>query len=69
MLNFWNHLLIKIAISCSLKTPTANWQPNYTILTSSVKVILKAMIDTEFLRPSLGVVIIFTESAHWADLV
>ena len=53
-LNFWNKLHPKIAFSCRFWTQTATWQPNHTILTSSVEAILKAMIDTVFLGPSLG---------------
>ena len=54
-LNFWNQLHPKIAFLCRFWTQTATWQPNHTILTSSVKSILKAMIDTFFWRPSLTV--------------
>ena len=53
-LNFCNQLHPKIAFLCRFWTQKATWQPNHTILTSSVKAILKAMIDTGFLRPSLG---------------
>ena len=53
-LNFWNQLHPKIAFLCRFLTQTATWRPNHTILTSSVKAILKAMIDTVFLGPSLG---------------
>ena len=47
-LNFWNRLHLKIAFLCRFWTQTVTWQPNHTILTSSVKVILKAMIDLFF---------------------
>ena len=53
-LNFWNQLHPKIAFVCRFWTQTATWQPNHTILTSSVKAILNAMIDTVFWGPSLG---------------
>ena len=39
---------------CRFWTQTATWRPNHTILTSNVKAILKAMIDTIFLGPSVG---------------
>ena len=48
-LHFWNRLHPKIAFLCRFRTQTVTWRPNHTILTSSVKVILKAMIDTFFL--------------------
>ena len=52
----WNHdrWHPKNAFFCRFWTQTATWRPNHTILTSSVKAILKAMIDTVFLGPSLG---------------
>ena len=53
-LNFWNQLHPKIAFLCRFWTQKATWRPNHTILTSSVKAILKAMIDTFFWGPSLG---------------
>ena len=53
-LNFWNRLHPKIAFLGHFLTQTATWQLNHTILTSSVKAILKAMTDTVFLGPSLG---------------
>ena len=56
---FWNRLHWKTAFLCRFLTQTVTWQPNHTILTSSVKAILKAMIDTVFLGPSLGGVRIF----------
>ena len=43
---FWKSLQSKIAFLCHLVTPTATWQPNHTILTSSDKLILKAMTYT-----------------------
>ena len=55
-LNFWNRLHPKKCILCRLLTQTATQRQNYTIFTSSVKAILKAMTDTVFLGPSLGVV-------------
>ena len=58
-LNFWNRLNPKFAFLCRLLTQTATWRPNHPILTSSVTAILKAMTDTVFLGPSLGVVRIF----------
>ena len=48
-MNFLNLLHPKIAFLCHLLTQTATLQPNHTILTSSVRAILKAMIDTFFL--------------------
>ena len=53
-LNFWNQLHPKIALLCCFWTQTATWRTNHTILTSSVKAILKAMVDTVFWGPSLG---------------
>ena len=53
-LNFWNLLHPQFAFLGHLLTQTATWQPNYTILTSSVIAILKAMTDRVFLGPSLG---------------
>ena len=58
-LNFWNRLHQKIAFLRRLLTQTATWRPNHIIFSSSVKAILKAMTDTDFLGPSLGVVRIF----------
>ena len=58
-LNFWNWLHPKFAFLCCLLTQTATWWPNHTILTSSVKEILKALTNTFFLGPSLRVVRIF----------
>ena len=58
-LNFWNQLLLKIAFLCRFWTQTANWQPNHTILTSNVKAILKAMINTVFFGTKFRGVIIF----------
>ena len=42
-LNFWNQLHPKIAFLCCFWTQTATWRPSHTILTSSVKAVLKAM--------------------------
>ena len=42
------------AFLCHFWTQTATWWQNHTILTSSFKEILKAMIDTVFMEPSLG---------------
>ena len=58
-LNFWNRLNPKFAFLCRLLTQTATWRPNHPILTSSVTAILKAMTDTVFLGPTLGVVRFF----------
>ena len=58
-LNFWNQLHPKFAFLWHFWTQTATWRPNHTVLTSNVKAILKAMIDTFFLGPSLGGVRIF----------
>ena len=58
-LNFWNRLNPKFAFLCRLLTQTATWRPNHQILTLSVTAILKAMTDTVFLGPTLGVVRIF----------
>ena len=52
--NFWNRLHPKIAFLCRFWTKTATWRQNHTILTSSVKAILKAMINTVFLGPRKG---------------
>jgi hypothetical protein len=43
-LNFWNRLHPKIAFLCRFWTQRVKWRLNHTIVTSSVKVILKAMI-------------------------
>ena len=54
--NFWNRLNPKFAFLWHLLTQTATWRPNHLIWTSSVTLILKAMADTVFLGPRLGVV-------------
>ena len=64
-LNFWNQLHPKIALLCRFWTQTATWRPNHTILTSSVIAILKAMINTVFLRPNLGGVRIFINGGNF----
>ena len=54
---------------------TATWQLNHTILTFTVKVILKAMIHTFFLESGFRVVIFFYlrwedfSGADWLDLL
>ena len=58
-LTFQSDYIQKVHFSCCLLTQIATWQPNQTILTSSVKAILKAMINKVVLEPSLGVVRIF----------
>ena len=47
-LNFWNRLHPKIAFLCRFWTQTVKWRSNHTIGTSSVKVTLKAILDTVF---------------------
>ena len=59
MLNFWNQLHLKVVFFGRLLTQTATWQPNYKTLTSSVKVILKAMIGPIFFYITLRVGSIF----------
>ena len=54
--NFWIRLHSKSALSCRLLTQISTWQQNHIIFTSSVKAILKAMTDTVYFGPSLGVV-------------
>ena len=58
-LNFWNRLNPIFAFLCRLLTQTATWQPNQPILTSRNIAILKAMTNTLFFLPSLGLVRIF----------
>ena len=55
-LNFWNRLHHKIAFLWRFWTQTVTSWQRVTILTSSVKEILKAMTNTDFLGPSLGLV-------------
>ena len=63
---WWTNLELKqLTVKVELLKPTTpkncifmpfytTWQPNHTILTSSVTAILKAMINTIFIGPSLG---------------
>ena len=47
-LNFLNQVHQKIRFTCRLLTQTGTWQKNHSVLTSSVKEILKGMINTVF---------------------
>ena len=54
--NLLIRLYPKSARLCHLLIQVASWQPNNTVLTYCVKALLKAMTDTVFWGPSLGVV-------------